>query len=255
MDACQCHAHQHRRPARQHAAPPRARPGCGVGMSLDDDAVGACDQQAWQGPLAHLNRGSEPLPAAGRVLSRQEAGRHSEGVPPARRCKIARSAERVRRRGQGCEGRGDRADAGHRHQTAQREIPASSLPISALKLASAAISTLRVGMASAGRSHSGSSPSATSFDTFVGSTLRHDLSELTEMTAKGIDGQRARPEQMRVHAEHHGRALGLFALPRHEAPFRRCRHRLSDNTSSAAMPPRKSPWHRPQHSSAASRTA
>ena len=68
-----CHPHQHRRLARQHSGQLRSRSGCGMDVSLDEHAIGPNNQQASQGPLAHLRLGFEPLLAVGRVLLGHDA--------------------------------------------------------------------------------------------------------------------------------------------------------------------------------------
>ena len=104
----QRHPHQHRRLARQHPRQPGAWSGRLMDMALDDDAVGAKDQQSPQRAFAHLRRGAEPLLAAGRVLPGRETQPGGE---------VPSLAERPGRRGQDREGRGDqRTDARHRHQ-------------------------------------------------------------------------------------------------------------------------------------------
>ena len=85
-----------------------------MGVTFDDDAVGADDQQAAKGPLAHLRRCSEPLLAAGRMLP----GREPE---PCR--KVSSLTESLGRWRKGRYGRRDqRADAGHRHQSPRHVV-------------------------------------------------------------------------------------------------------------------------------------
>src|SRR4051794_15902100 len=79
-----------------------------------DHGAGTKDEQAADGPLTHLRDGPEPLLAAGRLLQRRQPQPGRE-VPP--------SAEALRRRHQGGDrGRGDRADAGDRHEPARHGI-------------------------------------------------------------------------------------------------------------------------------------
>ena len=65
--------HQHRRLARQHPAQPGSRPGRGMDMAFDDDAVGANDQEASQRPFAHPRRGSEAPVRYGTIKARTPA--------------------------------------------------------------------------------------------------------------------------------------------------------------------------------------
>ena len=51
----------------------------------------------------------------------------------------------------------------------------------------------------------------------VGRTLGHDLPELAQMPAQGIDRLCPLPDQKLADAKDHGRTLGLLALYRHEA--------------------------------------
>ena len=46
----------------------------------------------------------------------------------------------------------------------------------------------------------------------VGRTLGHDLPELGQMSAQGIDRLRPLPDQKLAHAKHHRRSLRLLAL-------------------------------------------
>jgi len=92
-------------------------------MSLDDDAVGADDQQASQGSFAHSGRGPEPLLATGRMLSWHQTKRHAKGVLSARRRKIAGLAEGLGRRGEDRDGRDDqRTNARHCHRSSGHVI-------------------------------------------------------------------------------------------------------------------------------------
>src|SRR5690554_1315789 len=61
----------------------------------------------------------------------------------------------------------------------------------------------------------------------VSRALRHDLSELAQMPAQGIDGLGSLPDQQLADAKDHCSALGLLALHRHEA-HRRALRRLAD---------------------------
>ena len=83
----QRHPHQHRWFARQHAAKPSARPGGGMGVPLDDDAVGTNDKQRPEGappifvvaprrclPPAKCCRGTRPSHAAKSRALRKVSG-------------------------------------------------------------------------------------------------------------------------------------------------------------------------------------
>ena len=61
----------------------------------------------------------------------------------------------------------------------------------------------------------------------VGRPLWRDLSELAQMPSQCIDGLGPLPDQKLAHANHHSRALRLFALHGHE-PHRRTKRSLAD---------------------------